>query len=60
MVDTNKRIIIPVIGTLRSSKFHHIVINKQPGPSPKLTKASDIFLIPGDDDMVKHISLINK
>ena len=41
-------------------KDNHTVINQQPGPSPNLTKASDIFLIPGDEEMVQHIIPINK
>ena len=46
--------------TLRPSKDHHTGIDQQPGPPPNVTKASDILLIPGDDDMVQHIRLINK
>ena len=57
MVDTNKTIIILIIRTLRTSKDHHIVIEQQPEPSPN---ASEILLIPGDDDMVQHIIPINK
>ena len=45
---------------LRPSKDHQKVIDKQHDPSPNVTKASDILLIPGDDDMVQHINPINK
>ena len=46
--------------TLRPSKDHHTGIDQQPGPPPNVTKASDIFLIPGDDDIFQHISPIIK
>ena len=45
---------------MRPIKDQHIVIEQQPDPSPNVTKASDIFLTPGDEDMVQHISPINK
>ena len=48
------------IRMLRPSKDHQIVIEQQPDPSPNATKASENFLTPGDDDMVQHISPINK
>ena len=46
--------------TLRPSKDHHTGIDQQPGPPPNVTKASDILLIPGDDEMVQHIRPTNK
>ena len=55
-----KTIIILVIRTLRPSKDHQTVIEQQSDTSPNVTKASDILLIPGYDDMVQHIRLINK
>ena len=55
-----KTIIIPLIRTLRPRKDHHTVIKQQPDPSPNVTKESEILLITGDDDMVQHISPINK
>ena len=48
------------IRIMRPIKDQHIVIEQQPDPSPNVTKASDIFLTPGDEDMVQHISPINK
>ena len=39
---------------------HHIVINQLSYPPPNVTKPSDIFLIPVNDERVQHISLINK
>ena len=36
------------------------MIEQQPDPSPSVTKTSDIWLIPGNDDMVNHIIPINK
>ena len=45
---------------LMPSKYHQKVIEKLPDPSPNVTKASDIFLIPGDDDIFQHISPIIK
>ena len=60
MVDTNKTIITLSIRTRRSSKDHQTVVEKQPDPETNVTKSSDIFLIPRDDDMVQHISPINK
>ena len=45
---------------LRASKDHQIFIKQQPDPSPNVTKASDIFLVHADDEMVQHISPINK
>ena len=41
-------------------KDSQTVIKQQHYPSPNVTKESDIFLIPGDDDMVQHISPANK
>ena len=35
-------------------------IEKQPDPSQNVTKAINIYPIPGDDDMGQHISPINK
>ena len=51
---------ILIIRKLRPSRDHQTFIKKQPDPSPDITKASDIFLIPRDDEMVQHVSLINK
>ena len=51
-----KKLIIPIISSLRPSKYHHTVIEQQHDPSPNVMKASDILLIPGDDDMVQYIS----
>ena len=45
---------------LRPSKDHQSVVDQQPYPEKNVTKASDIWLITGDDDMVKCIRLINK
>ena len=42
------------------SNYHHTVIKQQHGPPPKVKDASDIFLIPGDDEMVQNITPINK
>ena len=60
MVDTNKTIVILIIRTLITIRDHHTVIEQQPDQSPNVTKASKILLSPGDDDMVQHISPINK
>ena len=49
-----------MIRVLRPRKYHHTVIEQQPYPSPNVTKTSDSFLVPGDYEMVKNISLINK
>ena len=59
-VDTQKTIIITSIRTLRPSKDHHIVANQQPDPATNVTKASDIWMIPGDDEMFQHIIPLNK
>ena len=48
------------IRIMRLSKDNRIVIEQQPYPSTNLTKASDIFLTPVNDDMVQHTSPINK
>ena len=45
---------------LRTSKDNQKVIKQQPDPSTNVTKASEIFLTLGDDEMVQHISPINK
>ena len=55
MVDTKKTIIILIISTIRPIKDHQKIINQQP-----VTKESDLLLITGDDEMVQHISPINK
>ena len=55
-----KTIIILIIKTLRPSKYHQTVIEQQPDTLPNVTKASDNFLIPGDDEIVQHIITINK
>ena len=44
----------------RPIKYHQTVVEQQPDPATTVTKASDIWLITGDDDMVKCIRLINK
>ena len=51
---------IPIIRTLIPSKNYQTVIEQQPYPSPNATKENDIFLIPGNYDMVQHIIPINK
>ena len=48
------------ISIMRPSKDNRVVIEQQPYPSTNLTKASDIFLTPVNDDMVQHTSPINK
>ena len=45
---------------LRPSKDHQTVIEQQPDPSLNVTKERDLLIIPGDDDMLQHISTINK
>ena len=45
---------------LRPSKDNHTVIEQQPYSSPNVTKASDIFRITGDVEMVQHIIPKNK
>ena len=60
MFYTNKAIIILSIRTLRPRKYQQILVEKQPDPETNLNKASDIWLIPGYDDMVQHIIPINK
>ena len=46
--------------TLRPSKDYQIVVEKKADPETNVTASSDIWLIPGDDEMVQHIILINK
>ena len=46
--------------TQRPSKDHQTVVKQQPDPETNLTKTNDIFLISGNDYMVKHIRPINK
>ena len=60
MVDTNKTIIIPSIRTQRPSKDHQTVFKQKPDSATNVTKASDIWMIPGDDDMIQHIRPLNK
>ena len=60
MVDTNQTIIILNIRTLVPINDNQTSIKQQTDLSPNVTKASDIFLIPGDDKMVQHIFPINK
>ena len=60
MVDTNKTIIIRIIMTPRPSKDHQTVIDQQPDPSPNEAKENEKFLIPGNDEMVQHITPISK
>ena len=48
-----------MIRTLRLIKCQQTVIKQQPETSPNVTKASGIFLILEDDDMVQHIIPIN-
>ena len=45
---------------LRTSKYHQIFIEQKIDPSPNSMKASDSLMTTGDDDMVQHISPINK
>ena len=52
--------IILSIRTRRPIKYHQTVVEQQPDPATTVTKASDIWLIPGDDDMVQHIRPIKK
>ena len=52
-------IIILIIRALIQSKDYQTVIKKQPASSLNLTKASDMFPVPRDDDMDKHSSPIN-
>ena len=60
MVDTNQTIIILNIRTLVPINDNQTSIKQQTDLSPNVTKASDIFLMPGDDDMGQQIILINK
>ena len=55
-----KIIIILIIRTLRTINSRQEVIKQQTAPSPNVTKASDIFLMPGGDDMGQQIIPINK
>ena len=41
-------------------KYHHTVIKQQLDTPPNATKSNDIFLIPGNDEIVQHIRPINK
>ena len=52
--------IILSIRTRRPIKYHQTVVEQQPDPATTVTKESDIWLIPGDDDMVQHIRPLNK
>ena len=45
---------------LRPIKDHHTVIKQQLDTPPNATKSNDIFLIPGNDEIVQHIRPINK
>ena len=42
------------------SKDHQTVVDQKPDPATNLTKASGIWMIPGDDEMVQNIRPINK
>ena len=46
--------------TRRPSKDHQTVAKQQPDPEINVTKASAIWLINGDDEMVQHIRPLNK
>ena len=46
--------------TPRPSKDHQTVIDQQPDPSPNEVKENENFLIPGNDEMVQHITPISK
>ena len=58
--DTNKTIIILTKRTLSTGKDLQTVIEQHHDTPKNLTKASDILPIIGDNDMVQHISPINK
>ena len=45
---------------LSPSKYHQTVIKQKHATSPNVKKASDILLLPGDDDMGQYIRPINK
>ena len=60
MVDTNQTIIILNIRTLVPINDNQTSIKQQTDLSPNVTKASDIFLMPGGDDMGQQIIPINK
>ena len=55
-----KTIIIPSIKTRSTSNDDHTVFKQQPDPAKNVTKASGIWLIHGDYEMVQHIIPINK
>ena len=44
----------------RPSKYHQTVVKHQPDPTTNVTKASEILMVPGDDEMVLHIIPIKK
>ena len=46
--------------TLEPIYNYQTVIEQQPDPSPNVTKENVNFLVPGNDEMVQHISPINK
>ena len=52
--------IIPSIQIPIRIKYYQEVIEKQSDPSPNVTKSNDIFLTPGNDEMVQHSIPINK
>ena len=45
---------------LSPSKYHQTVIKQKHATPPNVKKASDILLLPGDDDMGQYIRPINK
>ena len=55
-----KIITILIIRMLSPSKYHQTVIKQKHATSPNVKKASDILLLPGDDDMGQYIRPINK
>ena len=57
LIQTKK---IPIIRTLRPSKDYQTVIEQRPDPSQDAKKDNDIFLIPGNDEIVQHIIPVNK
>ena len=46
--------------TLNPIKDHQTVVNQQPDLATNVTKASDICLITGDDEIIQHIIPLNK
>ena len=44
----------------RPNKDHQTAVEKQPDPATNVTKASDIWIIPGYYEMVQHIRPLNQ